>query len=294
MTFGPNALPEYHHRERRAEDLLGALIDRVTALPGCADYDPLFLTGSGTLGLEAVAYSLRAPLRVPRADLSFGKRLEAVMAAHGNLSLDKSGPSARVHYETSDAQLMRDMPRDLVLADCVSAFPYYAPPPGVPIWVTVSGKQLRAPAGIAIVMIHRERGWPLLRAADSAYSYLNLTRYREIYERRLQCPHTPSLALFESLLESLEGLDVAQLRRTCDERRELLVSAFGDRRVGGEGPVAVLHGVPDALGRQMGLYPGVGGWQAFLTSGEDADYERLAAALAYTVPMLRDSQASVG
>jgi hypothetical protein len=106
--------------------------------------------------------------------------------------------------------------------DAVSAFPYYQPPVDADILVTVSGKQLGAQPGVALVAVHN-RVWEMdfLKTFHSR-SCLSLQRYRN---SRLvwETPFTPALAVLESLDAALDNFDVVALRSAVDSRFAALV-----------------------------------------------------------------------
>lgn len=297
MTFGPNvrtsahAGPVFHHRSpeyhallRRAERLL----HEQCGIP--AEYDLFILSGSGTLANEAVLASLRNGSIMWHPDGGeFTERLRRLAANyhHPSILRDERGTThwGMTTYETAVARYCEPVwpvdvhPADLHgvrFADCVSSFPYYSIPDGTDVWTTVSSKQIGALPVLGIVGV-RPGAWAWLRRAESFYSILNLRRYAESYWKACESPHTPAMALIVDLVERLEAFDVDTLRTAVDHRRAWLreVVPFGGAR--GDGPVAWIadDAIPLELAQKWRLYrPATGGWQLFLYSGTDAEYEQ--------------------
>lgn len=291
MNFGPNnrALfgdgPTFHHRSPDYSQLitdLESLFRERFNVPKSSSV--LFLTGSGTLANEAVAFSLREPVYVQGEQFEFGYRLSRLCAAHS--SLDQSllkGRQAWVAYETSCSKLNHFEHKSMAFnfVDAVSSFPYYDPDPSWDIWTTVSSKQLGALPVVSIVVVSAA-GWDSLLHASDAYSYLNLARYRDFQYQKQQSPHTPSIALLDDLRSSLAMFDTSQLRQRCDHAREVLAHALPAEAIIGEGPVLTVKEefISPEIAAKYGLYRGKAAWQIFLWAGTPTEVESLAKELA--------------
>lgn len=277
--FGPNVkvgggeVAYYHHRERAYTDLLLECDDLLRRRLGVGDeYDILFLSGSGTLANESVIFSLADKIRVYEEGTEFGGRLKRLAQTHGAYD-PTAGQQAAVCYETAESRYNFNdtISDDVVFADCVSSFPYYDPP-DVPIWTTVSSKQIGAAPIVSMVFV-REDSWGLLEGAGrEAYSYLNLHRYKA-YQEAGQSPHTPAMSCLVDLRNSLQRFPpLEEFRRTIDERREILKSKLPSI---GEGPVFTtpIDTVPWAKSEVWSLYESKRGYQFFLYSGSTDDYK---------------------
>lgn len=290
--FGPNVrswaadeAPQYfHHREPAYRQLLLETADLFRNKFGLADeyYDVMFQTGSGTLANESVLWSLTGGrIRVMGPDGEFTNRLRRLVKAHGRGKTTAFPHYAMVAYETAESRVVPwDWPagpsygEGVRFADCISAFPYYPPPLGADVWTTVSSKQLGAAPILGIVVV-RKSAWRWFLKPEASYSYLNLARWREAFVSRRESPHTPAIPLLWDFRAQLERLDVPTLIKTVNRRREQLSLAFGASALVGEGPVATVmrNTIQDDLAKKWNLYRSTLGWQFFLYSGTDEQYE---------------------
>ncbi len=283
--LGPNARAttygaRYHHRSADYRSLLSAATDlmhRRFKIPHT--YSILFLTGSGTLANESVAFSLKRPLTV-RTEGEFSSRIEALLTSHGKYD-NTAHKSFDVLYETAESKLC-ELSSATVAVDCVSSFPYYDWP-DVPVWTTVTSKQLGALPIMSIVVVRSSAWSQELRNNSEIYSYLNLVRYRDYFEMASESPHTPSIALLDDFVLELDAFNVHAHRARIDERRAWLTAAAGEENVVGGGPVFTFR---DELlsaneAKMAGVYRSTSkkAWQAFLWSGTDADHAHLARVL---------------
>jgi len=294
-VFGPNSrvapggtaphqrMPYFHHREPTYRQLLVETTDLFRNTFGFPEeyYDVLFMTGSGTLANESVIWSLTGGrIRVVGPDGEFTSRLRRLVKAHGRGKITAYPHYAMVAYETGESRVVKnDWPagpsygEGVRFADCISAFPYYAPPLGTDVFTTVSSKQLGAAPILGIVVVKRS-AWRWFLKPEASYSYLNLARWREAFAARRESPHTPALSLLWDLRQRLEGFDVTALVKMINQRREQLKLTFGAPAVLGDGPVAtVLPSTIDSeLAKKWNLYRSALGWQFFLYSGTDAEF----------------------
>jgi aspartate aminotransferase-like enzyme len=275
-TFG-NREETFHHRGARYSRLLAEAEALFRAkFDISADWDVLFLTGSGTLANEAVAASLRWRAGVLDEDREFASRFAKLLSSHRKyaFALERPHLKVRVAYETADAKFMGGEAEKGQIWDMVSAFPYYRPAPEVQVWTTVSSKQLGALPVCSFVVVRRD-AYEWLAGADERYSYLNLARYRDAL-RKGQSPHTPTIALLEDTVATLRTFDPALECQRINTRRASLMSALPDGIGYGEGPVVCVRprALPDELVGAWDLYPGKNGPQVFLYAGTDDEFGR--------------------
>lgn len=299
--FGPNARATaldhtrpFHHRGPQYRALLRDTAELFRAQFNIGEeFDVLFLTGSGTLANEAVLSSARGVVSVVPTG-QFSSRLQGLVDAHAGIRALGATPwTAYVEYETALSQYcpptpqMRMEKNGVVFADRVSSFPYYPTPPQVDVWTTVSSKQLGALPVLGIVVVRRA-AWGHLRGPEEVYSYLNLSRWRHWMCDYSESPHTPAIPLLVDLHERLQIWDTHVEKDKIDRRREILMQAPGlqiadahsEMRIPGlqsigAGPVLTIPRsfIPRALARECDLYASAYGYQFFLYSGTDAEYE---------------------
>jgi len=184
------------------------------------------------------------------------------------------------YYETSISRVNRWTQPDeteACLVDMVSAFPYYRPPAGTAVWTTVSSKQLGAYPVVGIIAVHRAADIDAyVHESPAQGSALSLSSYLR-FAARHETPTTPPIFLLRDLLERLQRLDPAELRTRIDQRRRIIEQLVPPEAMVGEGPVVTLKPLPPitAIAAAFRLYRGAYGYQIFLWSGTDADYEML-------------------
>lgn len=255
----PNGRLGFHHRSASFHDLLDKAEKTLRDAFGLHGYDLFFVTGCGTLVNEMAAYSLKDPLKISGRG-KFTDRLKNQLVLYEKYSPVARG-SAGVAYETP---LCAYNSRPLVLADMVSAFPYYLPT--APIWTTVSGKQLNGLPGLGIIGIDKEC-WSLIK--DETESVLSLRKWRR-YKESHETPYTPAVSLLEDLIDRVSDFDLDAFRKKIKTRKRMLMP-FGR----GHGPVMNLV-VSDEIAKKFGLYQTANGTsQVFLYAGEDQKYELL-------------------
>ena len=289
--FGPNNKPKFHHRGDQFQELYYELEEYFLTL---ANLDPLewrviFITGSGTVANEIMCHSVVPDINVITHG-HFSSRFRNYLDYVGKLTTDSENGQVAVLYETSESNYKKDLitrssnskPK-IVLADCVSAFPYYDIPDEVDIWTTVSGKQLGCHPGISMVVLKKELVYSgLIKPIEP--SYLSLAKYLD-YSDRWQTPNTPAISLMEELVTALQEFDVRKYRKMIDDRREKILELIGGQIESvGEGPVLTLKLDKDGfiplnmthLINHFDLYNhSSGGPQIFLWSGDDEQYDEL-------------------
>lgn len=285
--FGPNCQTRIeqdidgHHRETAFSHLLERLDKAFRCACGVGgDLDLLFLTGSGTLGVEAAVSSLLAPARPPNVRGVFTARLRNTMQAYNALD-ENAERHCEVALETSHSDVRHEP--GAFLLDAVSSFPYYPIPPETPVWVTVSSKQLGAVPVLAVVAVQKD-AWENLCGPDRP-SYLNLARYRQA-RMSGQTPNTPAIPLLADFAKRLEAFDVEAMRRRIDANSDRVVRAIGREHVIGERRCPVItvpkSGIPPAVAAKFQLY-GLNtdspNYQVFTYSEADERYALLVEAL---------------
>lgn len=290
--FGPNNKPDYHHRGDQFKELYSDLEESFLGVAGLdsTEWRVFFITGSGTLANEIMMHSVVNKIRVTTIG-HFSDRFRAYLNQHNKQQRDfvTGEPYNAIGcvYETSESNYNKnikpanDSSITLVLADCVSSFPYYDIPDDVDMWTTVSGKQLQCSPGISMVVVKKDVFYSgLIKPIED--SYLSLARYATFADQ-FQTPNTPAINLFKELLESLKNFNTRHISLTIDERRKKILELLPLNSVMGEGPVLTLknnNSKIDNLVIRFDLYNNSSnGPQIFLWSGDDLDYESLYAEL---------------
>lgn len=231
--FAPNSVPSFHHRSSVFHEVYQRAAVAFKALAGLDEnWSVAFLTGSGALALEAaVATATRpiTPLFVENVDAEFSRRLADLTFLYGKHGIGTEDV-AYVQYETALSEHNNSgwKAAGVTLVDAVSAFPYYLPPEDADILITVSGKQLGAPPGIAIIAAH-SRVWStgFFNQSDQKASYLNLNRLF-LYAWSCETPNTPAISVLNDLCEVLERYDRSALIRRVDSRYSALKAEIGE------------------------------------------------------------------
>ena len=286
--FGPNTYFEhlvriaYSHREKKFFDLYSEVTERFKTLFGLQDFDILFVPGSGTVGIEAMMFSLRGRLEVIGHDGTFKERWTALSKTYNDHRKGRGLTPMYCQLETSCSRYFAGDGRGAII-DGISAFPYYLPPPEAQIYVTASNKGLLSFVGLSIVMVRRSF-WNHLIDEDQ-FSYLNLRRYKS-YADQSQTPSTTATHIFEHLNQVLSNFDLNAYRARLDRIAGRLVEGIGEEFIIGDrkGPVitARLDAFPPSFARENNLYGywiGKSNYQIFTFSQAEADYDRFLAAL---------------
>jgi aspartate aminotransferase-like enzyme len=288
--FGPNVKTGthgmyMHHREQRFRNLvleLNSAFQETFQLP---DYEFLFVTGSGTLVNEILVRSFRSMWTVAQVEGKFTKALTAMNQLYHPAN-DTIVPAkkkvygiAYVRYETSTSHVvmvphpMHGIIDSLVFADCISSFPYYSIN-DADIFTTVSCKQIGADPVLGIIGYKRELRLETFfksipGSVHDLFSYVAAAGIGET-------PHTPSIGLYQSLLDRIRGFQVAAFRDWL--RARIQKFAFLSDTIIGEGPVLTIPftypGITTVADKWK-LYRSPVGYQVFLWSGTDFQIEEL-------------------
>ena len=250
--------PMINHRSPEFHQLLFALGERVQKVIGTGN-DVLFLTASGTGGLEAaVANAIAAGDRVLSVCIGhFGERLAEIAEVFGakvdylrfapgtaadpvllaqQLTRERYEAVLVTHSETSTG-VLNDLPaisraldsvpyRPLLLVDGVSslaAVPLSLADHECDIVVTASQKAWMAPPGLAMLAVS-ERAWAKIEACRSPRTYLDLVAARR-YARRGETPWTPAISVLYGLDAALD-LILAEGLASVFARHQLLARRF--------------------------------------------------------------------
>ncbi|MGQ9553861.1 MAG: pyridoxal-phosphate-dependent aminotransferase family protein [Anaerolineae bacterium] len=250
--------PMINHRSPEFHQLLFALEERVQKVIGTGN-DVLFLTASGTGGLEAaVANAITAGDRVLSVCIGhFGERFAEIAEVFGakvdylrfapgtaadpvllaqQLTRERYEAVLVTHSETSTG-VLNDLPaisraldsapyRPLLLVDGVSslaAVPLSLADRECDIVVTASQKAWMAPPGLAMLVVS-ERAWAKIEACRSPRVYLDLVAARR-YARRGETPWTPAISVLYGLDAALD-LILAEGLASVFARHQLLARRF--------------------------------------------------------------------
>jgi aspartate aminotransferase-like enzyme len=107
-----------------------------------------------------------------------------------------------------------------LIADAVSAFPFYEPPKAK-FLITSSSKQLRGLPALGVIFFDDITDLNLVERSN----YLNLKRYID-YSLKNQTPHTSLMPQFDSLNQELTKLNVVELRKQIRSNALMLTSAL--------------------------------------------------------------------
>lgn len=224
--------------------------------------EPLVLTGSGTLAVESMAWSLVEPgervLVVSHGE--FGERLADALARRGTIvdvvgaeqpgrhvpvesvaaKLDEEeyAAVAVVYTETSLGLSYRDVEQvarkaksqgALVMVDAVSALAgERVPSPGVVDAVaSAAQKAIAGPPGVSFVAVSEEAIEKMKKVARKPPSYLDLEKVYRFHSERRETPYTPAVNLLYGLREALQLIAERGLDAWIEmhrERAELLYS----------------------------------------------------------------------
>lgn len=285
--FGPNTHLSTQisilgsHRDPSFRKELGTLRREFAERFSLEDFEIAFLLGGGSLGVEALFYSLRPKVEVAGVEGTFTVRWRALAdlyAGRDDVHTD-SDPVEKFYcqLETSLSEFQY-FPNGFV--DAVSSFPYRAIPADARGFVTSSNKVLGSLVGLAIVGIRKEICEQVLRPEDT--SYLSLRRYFRFLKED-QTPSTTSTHNIEHLLSRIRNFDIDETVNRIDAVSDLLVNALGSENLVGShrGPVLTVRQdrIPAEIAEKWTLYgkPSNGGvYQIFTYSCPFEEYEAFA------------------
>lgn len=256
--FGPTArtsiqeLIDYNHREPRFFDLFYETVNLMKEKFNLHEYDILFITGSGTLTMEALIFSCRYRIHTVGPSGTFLKRWKSIAEYYKTNKEDEKEIRMSCSYETS---ISKAFSLENSIIDAVCAFPYYDLPKRTIAFGTVSNKMLCSAPVIGIVGIKKDK-WNLF-IDSSVPSYLNLRRYLE-YSKKKQTPFTPAYSLIANLKKNIKEFDIEALQTKINKVSHLLVDYFKEENIIGDliGPAITINRsmIPDEIAKKWNLY----------------------------------------
>lgn len=255
--FGPNTYfsdevnINYSHRDKCFFDLFTKTRNLFSDKFHLEDYDILFIPGSGTIGIEAIFYSLKYRVKLIGVDGTFKRRWIDMERGYANKSNTKKIEMFCL-YETSCSTYFQ---KEGCIVDAISAFPYYEIPRETLAFVTCLNKQLGSYVGLSIVCIRKDF-WDNLIDGEKM-SYLNLFRYKEYHEIG-QAPSTSPTHIYEHFFRHLQEFDLDEFRKKVDYVSDLIVDTVGIHNIIGDrrGPTITLKNgaIPEKFAREHDVY----------------------------------------
>ena len=240
------------HRSQGFRELLSSVLEKLATIYGGGE--PLLLTGSGTLAVESMAWSLVAPGERVLVLVSgeFGERLAETLRRRGALveevraaapgepadlgealsRLEKGGYAAvaMVYTETSMglshryAEKIAEEAKSrgaLVLVDAVSALAgeEVPAPPMVDAVASASQKALAGPPGLSFVAVSEEALKKMKRVEPRPPTYMDLWKVYKFHSERRETPFTPAIQLLYGMEVALEKVLEYGLDRWIERHR---------------------------------------------------------------------------
>lgn len=287
--FGPNVKSDerssvyYHHRGDTFHTTLKILEELMRHKFGLDNYNFLFITGSGSFVNEMIIYSFQYCFNTLFSKEEFGHRLLLMETVHEkNNKHPNLNCVAYPLYETSMSQYNSytpDNPKDITFLDMVSAFPYYLPPNFADIWTTVSSKQLGSYPVLGIIALKKDLDIPTLFRYKKG-SCLNLIEHLTYYQIN-ETRNTPALPLYYDLMRQLEKFDRDKFVIKINNRRKSIIDIVGPEYIIGNGPVITFRDCEwvKEIAKEFDIYKGKKGYQVFLWSGSNFEYDTFYRAL---------------
>ena len=277
--FGPNTYIksndkiDYSHRDKEFIELFSRVRDKFIDIFKLHEYDILFIPGSGTLGVEAVVWSVLNRIRVVGHDGVFKSKWKRLTETHKKETI--SYEKLYCHLETSNSSIFEE---EGCIVDAISSFPYYDIPKDTNIFITCTNKQLGGYPGLSIIGVKKDY-WTSLRLPKE-FSYLNLSRYQH-YNEINQTPSTTPTQIFEHFESVLDKFDKFKLMKKINDNSLKVVEAIGEENIIGEKicPVITIDKELISMGlarkyQLYGLYTKSPNYQIFTYSCDDEIYDR--------------------
>lgn len=278
--FGPNTYFKdevsinYSHRDQCFFDLFVKTRQLFSDKFELGDYDILFIPGSGTIGVEALFYSLKYRVNLIGKDGTFKSRWTELEKNYGNKSRNKKLEMFCL-LETSCSGYFS---KEGCIVDAISGFPYYDIPKGTLAFVTCLNKQLGSYVGLAVVCVKKDF-WKYL-IDEGKMSYLNLARYKSYHELG-QTPSTSPTYIYEHFYKHLKTFDINVFRKRVNLVSDMIVNIVGKKNVIGEkrSPVITLKNgiIPEVLARKYDIYgywAGRPNYQIFTYTSHPESYKK--------------------
>lgn len=224
--FGPNTHTiineklDFSHRDVKFMDLFQELNFLFNQIFKLNDYDLIFISGSGTLGVESIFWSSVNKINVIGPEGKFKNRWSKLAKNYNKLKKNDNYVNLFCALETSTGDTFTEKN---CFIDAVSSFPFYDLPEDTKSFVTCSNKQLGSVPGICIVGVKKD-SWEMFED-DSKFSYLNLARYKS-YSHKNQTPSTPAYPIMQDLINTLKDFSIIDLRKRIEKNCLALGALF--------------------------------------------------------------------
>jgi aspartate aminotransferase-like enzyme len=252
--FSPGPVPSkystellFSHRSSEFEQLFAETRQRLLNLAGYQNV--VFTQGSASSAIETVLSSILVSdskllilvngefARRAAKMASFYTRhvkevnsLESLLSALENQSFDycfvvQFETSLSIFNELKKIEALCLLRNVHLIADVVSAFPYYEPP-RAKFLITSSSKQLRGLPAMGLIFYDQISDLTMVERSN----YLNLAKYID-YANKNQTPHTSLIPQFDSLNQALAGLNLKALRANISRNALTLTEGLEDHVV---------------------------------------------------------------
>ena len=244
--FGPNTIVNIHskidfcHRDKEFFTLHKKLVDIFKKKKfDLNNYEIIFIPGSGTIGIEAMMFSLNSNIKVVGNKGKFTSRWEK-MAQLYNYKTIKRYEELFCQLETSTSLSFY---KEDCIVDAISSFPFYDIPKGTKAFITSSNKILGSLPGVAIVCIKKTFLKHFFQ--NGKFSYLNISRYLK-YSKSNQTPSTPPVQILDHLYQTIKNFKIDKIRDKIINNSSKIVNHFGNKNIIGEYPCPVIS-IPKSL-----------------------------------------------
>lgn len=256
--FGPNTYFEdnveikFSHRDQVFFDLFERVNNLFTEKFNLQDYDILFIPGSGTIGIEAMMFSMDYKINFIGNDGTFRDRL---IQLNKNYEKEKSHANKVDMFVRLETSISKPFEKEGCLVDAISAFPYYDIPKDTKVFITCLNKQIGSYIGLSVVGVRRDQ-WKYCKD-EKVFSYLNLKRY-VAYLAQHQTPHTTPTFIYEHLYKVLTDFNIEQHRDKINTVSKLICDNVPSELLIGDHqcPVITVNktAFPDDVAKQFDLY----------------------------------------
>jgi len=284
--FGPNKIFKdtininYCHRDPQFFKSFEELTINFLEKFNLHEYDLLFVPGSGTVGIEALMFSLKRKIKSIGRTGVFQQRWDKMANHYNQFKNSDKYYNIYCQLETSLSHVNKI---DGEIVDAISAFPYYDIPKGCKFFITCSNKILSSYIGLSIVGVRKDCWEDLIDS--SIQSYLNLARYKEM-SYMCQTPSTAPTHIYSHLNDVIKNLNISDLRSDIITNSKTVVDSVGRDNIVGEDlcPVITLkeNAIPFDVANKFnlyGLHTGKKKYQIFTYSQDASDYRKFASVL---------------
>ena len=229
--FGPNTcftdtvVTNYCHRDMEFFKKYRYVLDLFSEKFNLKNYDIFFIPGSGTVGIETVISSCRAPINMIGHDGTFTRRWSEMSSAYAKESTQPENMFCLLETSVS-----KHFSKNNCIVDAISGFPYYDIPKETKVFITCLNKQLGSYVGVSVIGVRKDC-WDMFD--NNKMSYLNIFRYKHALEEN-QTPSTFPTYILDHFLKVLTYMDVDNLRRKIKSVSSDIVDVVGTENVLGE------------------------------------------------------------